>query len=166
MTKTHQCARCGYTTNIIACYKKHLERKFKCKPVLKDIPIDLLKEALQDQGIKKELSNSSDNINSNIITCTQGYIYLLREREFIKTKESIYKVGKTTKDLFKRFSQYPKQSELLLGIRVLDCHVFETELLKIMRKDFKSRRDIGAEYFEGNEHDIKLVISDLLKIYN
>ena len=35
-------------------------------------------------------------------------IYLLQEREFIKTKENILKVGMTTKLNHKRFNQYPK----------------------------------------------------------
>jgi len=31
-----------------------------------------------------------------------GYIYLLQEREFIKTKENIYKLGKTKQENLKR----------------------------------------------------------------
>jgi hypothetical protein len=27
-----------------------------------------------------------------------GYFYILQEREFIKTNENIYKIGKTSKD--------------------------------------------------------------------
>ena len=41
------------------------------------------------------------------------YIYLLQEREFIKTKEPIYKIGKTKQVNNKRFGQYPKGSVLL-----------------------------------------------------
>jgi hypothetical protein len=49
------------------------------------------------------------------------YIYILREREFIKTNENIYKVGKTTKMAYKRFNQYPNGSKLELMISVDDC---------------------------------------------
>jgi len=35
-------------------------------------------------------------------------IYLLQEREFVKTKENMFKVGVTTKLNQKRFNQYPK----------------------------------------------------------
>lgn len=87
---------------------------------------------------------------------------MLREREFIKTGEQIYKVGKTTKDLFKRFSQYPKQSELLMGNRVNDCHKSEEALLKVMRAEFTSRRDIGSEYFEGEEKLMKRVFLQIV----
>ena len=41
------------------------------------------------------------------------YIYLLQEREFRKTKEKIYKLGKTKQQHTKRFAQYPKDSILL-----------------------------------------------------
>ena len=37
-----------------------------------------------------------------------GYIYLLQEREFVRTKENIYKVGMTTKENHKRFAGYKK----------------------------------------------------------
>ena len=33
-----------------------------------------------------------------------NYIYLLKEREFIKTKEDIYKIGMTKKPNHERFS--------------------------------------------------------------
>ena len=39
--------------------------------------------------------------------------YLLQEREFVKTKENIYKVGMTQKENYERFNQYPKGSVLL-----------------------------------------------------
>ena len=42
-----------------------------------------------------------------------NYIYLLQEREFIKTKEHIYKVGMTKQENHERFNQYPKGSILL-----------------------------------------------------
>jgi len=78
------------------------------------------------------------------------YIYLLQEREFIKTNENIYKLGKTTKDNLERIKQYPKGSKLLCYIACQDCHNCEKELLDIFNTNFKVRRDIGCEYFEGN----------------
>jgi hypothetical protein len=44
--------------------------------------------------------------NSNIITT--NYIYLLQEREFIKTNENIYKIGMTTKEIIKDSIHIPK----------------------------------------------------------
>ena len=35
----YTCFRCGYTNNIKTNFIKHLNRKFTCRPVLKDINI-------------------------------------------------------------------------------------------------------------------------------
>jgi hypothetical protein len=79
-----------------------------------------------------------------------NYIYLLQEREFIKTEENIFKIGKTTKNNLQRFSQYPKGSKLLYQFVCDDCHTTENILLEIFKKEFKQRTDIGREYFEGD----------------
>ena len=38
------------------------------------------------------------------------YVYMLIEREFIKTKENIYKIGETGKENDIRFKQYPRSA--------------------------------------------------------
>jgi uncharacterized protein involved in tolerance to divalent cations len=38
----YKCKRCGYTVKLIADYKKHLNRKNICKPLLEDVPIDVI----------------------------------------------------------------------------------------------------------------------------
>lgn len=188
MQKTYNCPRCGYSTNIFGSYKSHISRKYKCKPRLANISISLIKETLatfiKDRTKKTILAHEEhpsdsrgesleiENIpitthiehgeDSNAHKSASGYIYLLREREFIKTGEHVYKVGKTTQDLFKRFSQYPKKSELLMGIRVQDCHKSELELLRLMRTEFISRKDVGSEYFEGDANDMKKVFLQVI----
>lgn len=77
------------------------------------------------------------------------YIYLLQEREFIKTKEHVYKVGMTKKENHERFNQYPKGSVLLFQIFCNDCKNMEKLVLKKFKETFKQRKDIGNEYFEG-----------------
>jgi hypothetical protein len=83
------------------------------------------------------------------------YIYLLQEREFIKTKENIYKVGMTEKENHKRFNQYPKGSILLCQLICDNCKNIEKIVLKLFKQNFKQRKDIGNEYFEG---DYKIMI--------
>ena len=78
------------------------------------------------------------------------YIYLLKEREFIKTKEDIYKVGMTRKENHARFNQYPKSSLLLFQMICDDCSNVEKQVIKLFKKYFKQRKDIGNEYFEGD----------------
>ena len=77
------------------------------------------------------------------------YIYLLQEREFIKTNENVYKVGMTTKENHKRFNQYPKGSVLLFQMICNDCKSLEKQVIKLLKTNFRHRKDIGNEYFEG-----------------
>jgi hypothetical protein len=86
------------------------------------------------------------------------YIYLLQEREFIKTKENIYKIGKTTQLNHERFKCYPKGSKLLIQTICCNCHIFEKELIKLFKDKFIQRIDIGIEYFQGNYMDMILTI--------
>lgn len=82
--------------------------------------------------------------------CDTNYIYLLQEREFVNAKQNIYKVGRTTKPNLKRFNQYPKESVLLYHTICYDCKIIERQVIKQFKENFKLRKDIGNEYFEGN----------------
>ncbi len=78
------------------------------------------------------------------------YVYLLQEREFIKTGEPIYKVGMTKQEGLMRFKSYPKGSRLLIHICCTDSRTVEREIIKLFCEKFKQRLDIGFEYFEGD----------------
>ncbi len=78
------------------------------------------------------------------------YIYLIQEREFIKTKENIYKIGKTKQSNNKRFKQYPNGSVLICQFHCEDCTCYEKKIIIFFKKIFKQRNDIGTEYFQGN----------------
>jgi len=98
-----------------------------------------------------QLENEVKNISKKEIPVEQiQYIYLVQEREFIKTSEPIYKIGKTKKENLTRFKQYSKGSILLCQIISKDCDEDERELLGIFRNNYVPRRDIGSEYFEGD----------------
>ncbi len=81
---------------------------------------------------------------------TTNYIYLLQEREFIKTKENIFKVGMTKKENHKRFNQYPTGSILLFQMVCNDCKSNERVIIQKFKETFIQRKDIGSEYFEGD----------------
>jgi hypothetical protein len=78
-----------------------------------------------------------------------GMLYLIQEREFIKMKEDVYKFGRT-ENISQRITQYPKGSKLLFAIKITDEKLAENELLKKLSIEFKSRPDIGREYFQGD----------------
>jgi hypothetical protein len=91
-----------------------------------------------------------------------NYVYLLQEREFIKTNEKIYKIGMTTKPNHTRFNQYPKGSILLFQIICNDCCSLEKQILSNFKSKFILRKDIGNEYFEGNFTEMIFIISDVV----
>ena len=80
-----------------------------------------------------------------------NYIYLLQEREFINSKQNIYKIGKTTQPNLKRMNQYSKGSRLLLQSICSDCHIIEKELIKLYKDNFN--RDY--EYIGLNSKSIE-----------
>lgn len=97
---------------------------------------------------------------------TNGFIYLLREREFIRLKEQTYKIGKTAKENpFLRISQYPKGSEIILISSVSNCHCVEYELKIIFKTKFKQMVNYGLEYFNGDELEMKKVINEYIHEY-
>lgn len=92
-----------------------------------------------------------------------NYIYLLQLREFVKTKENVYKVGRTTQENHKRFAQYPKGSVLLFQMICNDCVRIEKDVLEKFRQNFKQRKDLGNEYFEGDYKNMIDVIYLIVK---
>ena len=116
-----------------------------------------------DIKLDKELLykiNKDEKINEKINEKT-NYIYLIKLREFIKTNENIYKIGRTSQNGLKRINQYPKGSELILFRKCIDCIKLESELIKKFKLIYKHQPIYGNEYFEGNEIDI---VKDINKI--
>ena len=81
------------------------------------------------------------------MTALQNSIYLLQTREFVKS--TIYKIGKTTKPLLKRFNQYPNGSRLILQMECIDCDYCEKKLLELFRTKYTNKPEYGREYFDG-----------------
>jgi hypothetical protein len=92
------------------------------------------------------------------------YIYCIMEREFVKTGENIYKVGKSTQ-VFKRIKHYPNDSKVILIAKVKDCHKAEIELLNGLDGNPCIRRanKIGREYYECD--DLKSLVSVFNSVY-
>lgn len=90
-----------------------------------------------------------------------GHIYIIKEREFIKTKEPIYKIGKT-KNIKNRMPSYPKDSRVYVMYYTDDIHTMEKDLIKTFDRLFIKRTDIGHEYYETKED---IVYHFFLKIF-
>jgi hypothetical protein len=105
-------------------------------------------------------------------TTTRGYLYILTEREFIKQKRHIYKIGFTDQyNMFDRFKQYPKNSKLRYCVETSYARLKETKLKHYLNELVESkkiihRKDIGDEYFEGDETTVKLLTRIINSIVN
>lgn len=80
-----------------------------------------------------------------------NYIYLLHEREFIRTSEDVYKVGMSRQSNLNRFNNYPKGSILLFQMECIDCNFIESIVLQIFKDRFYKCSFYGNEYFRGNK---------------
>lgn len=82
------------------------------------------------------------------------YIYLVQLREHVRSREYIYKIGRTAQQPMQRIAQYPKGSKLFIIIIVNDSVTAETDLLRLFRSKYISHTELGAEYFEGNPRNM------------
>lgn len=93
-----------------------------------------------------------------------GHLYLIKEREFIKTNERIFKIGKST-SIKSRMPSYPKNSLVHL---IAYCHtnidVVEKLMIKHFDGRFKKRLDIGHEYYECTEDDHRTVMYEFMYV--
>ena len=90
---------------------------------------------------------------------------MVKEREFVKTEERVYKIGKST-NIKSRMPAYPKNS-VIYGIVYcsLDVHLAEKDLINRFDIRFKNRPDIGREYYEISKNDtVPCVIAEFVNV--
>lgn len=80
-------------------------------------------------------------------------VYLLIEREFMVSKQNIFKIGRSA-NVSNRTKQYPKGSQLLVVLPCIDSGVTERNLQIVFRNKFIHRKDIGSEYYEGPPNSV------------
>jgi flagellar biosynthesis GTPase FlhF len=123
------------------------EEKRKAREIEKEIKEAREEEKRKEKEIAEEIKDEEHN-----------YIYCIREREFLRAGDNIFKVGKTTVHPFKRMKQYPNGSCIALILKVSNCHLAEQELLKYLDKKFETamynNQRIGREYYKATEEDI------------
>jgi hypothetical protein len=95
------------------------------------------------------------------VTVHRSYIYLIHPKDQIDAGHNIYKIGKTCQINLKRFTSYPKGSDLLFHMKCNDCDLIEREIIKLFRYKYKPTK-IGIEYFEGNYQEMIIDICKLI----
>ena len=180
----HTCASCNYSTNKGWIYRNHLKskkhtelqlstqeysqtceyctKKYKTNSGLWKHKQCCKKKPPSPENILLErIVNLENQINQNkkVVPVVEiQYIYLIQEREFIKTGEPIYKIGKTKQENLTRFNQYPKGSRMLCQLISKNCDEDERVLLGKFRDSYVPRKDVGSEYFEG---DYEKMVQDI-----
>ena len=61
------------------------------------------------------------------------YIYLLQEREFVKTNEHIFKIGKIKLENHEIFYEFPDESILLFQSSCNNCDILEKKIIKLFK---------------------------------
>ena len=93
------------------------------------------------------------------------FVYMIQEREFMKTGEPIYKIGKTTQEPSRRMEGYPKGSRVIIYIEtsLSGCHYMERQLIAEFDRLYKLRDDIGREYYEGDLDRMKATFLRIIR---
>jgi hypothetical protein len=104
---------------------------------------------------RAKIKSSPNERQINLIKGQTGHIYVVKEREFIKTNESVYKIGKSI-NIKNRMPCYPKDSKILLIFHsgVFDIHKLEKDIIARYDDLFIKRKDIGSEYYECSESEL------------
>jgi hypothetical protein len=88
------------------------------------------------------------------MTQVNGWLYLIQRGDHRKSEEEIYKIGGTN-DFNRRINEYPIASQIISVCPVDNEKRCERELIKEFKSEFDYRNDIGLEYFEDNERDMR-----------
>jgi len=92
-----------------------------------------------------------------------GHIYMIQEREFIKTNENIYKIGKS-KNIVNRMPAYPKQSKIfMIFYTPYNVNKLEKYIIENCDKMFICRGDIGREYYECTSDSMMQLLGSIMK---
>ena len=152
-----QCSDCHYESGKKENVKRHILAKCQTAEII-EIPVEIKCEYC------KKTYATSTSLSRHLKTCREknkkqipvlnkidNFMYILQEREFIVTKQNVYKLG-ITKSLHNRINAYPKGSKIFCVMPVEDDP--EIKFLHKFRERFISRADIGSEYFEGDINDM------------
>jgi hypothetical protein len=118
----------------------------------------MLRMEAEIEKMKKENNNLKDQLESQITgSADDGFIYVIKEREFMKTGENVFKIGRTTRSVNRRLREYPKGSKPYYFESVKNSVEIERLIIQrlvLFSDHFTRRIDIGSEYFEGNIQSI------------
>jgi hypothetical protein len=130
-----------------------------------DKDILLEKKDLEIKNLYKNIYSKNSDIQIKKI---QEYIYIVRECDFVRLNEDIYKIGRTAKaNPEDRFQKYRKGTEIVGFFGVKDSIECENKIIKHFSNHDKIKKmtEYGKEYFQGNKFELLNEILQFVKQY-
>jgi len=168
------CEYCKHTYNSNRNYKRHLkickvkiEKEKEKEPKREEINEinEVLEKNLKELKLLNEfnlkLIKENEELKEQINEVLDEIIYIIKEREHVRMKENVYKVGRTKQKFLKRFAAYPPGSQVFMVFNVRNSLKIENTIKKLFKTKYKLVR--GTEYFEG---DVSNMITDIINIIN
>jgi hypothetical protein len=98
-----------------------------------------------------------------------GYVYIIRECDFVRLNEDIYTIGRTAKiNPEDRFKKYRKGTEIIGFFYVNDSIECKNKIIKCFSNhtNITKMTEYGKEYFRGNKNELLGEILQIVKNYN
>jgi len=162
--RPYKCIHCNMGFTRKNTMKFHIDNRCKRKKTiieqnnnLKTQVAELQKTVLETKNIQITNVSTKQKLSSSC-----NYIYLI-EKFDVNNNHFIYKFGKTNRPIMERIKEHCLSSKILLILKVDDCNLIESNILKVLNSDdnITREKDIGNEYFYCN--DSKYIIDIILK---
>ena len=140
------------------------EENFTMKVQIKEKQDLLNNKDIEIKDLYKNMNVKNNNNNDIKIKLVQEYVYIIRECDFVRLNEDIYKIGRTSKtNPEDRFQKYRKGTEIVAFFKVNNSIECENKMIKCFSNhiNIKKMSEYGKEYFQGNRNEL---LSEILKI--
>ena len=127
----------------------------------KELKIETIKLSKQD-GLP--ITAHKSNVPLRLRETNNNFVYLLQEREFVKSNENVYKIGKSIQRNCRRIDEYPKFSEIILILEVDNCNLIENLIIREFNKSFEGT-EYGNEYFKGDKLEMKKKMLEIVSAH-
>ncbi len=125
------------------------------KVVKEQQKINTEKDKIEQTNIEQTNIDDITEENNNL-----NYFYLIHTAG--KQHKDIYKIGKTSREPFKRIREYERGYKIYLVLKTNNNN-FEDIVIENLKKSFTQETEFGKEWFSG---DINKIIKCILDLYN
>ena len=116
----YTCYRCGFTNNIKSRFINHLNRKFICKPILKDIKVEEIYQNYFGDQNKNEINKCLAKLPKN---------KKMLPKSLAKLPKSLAKLGKVSKEFTCKYCD-----KIFLSIDRLNLHMRNIVVKKVRKR--------------------------------